>query len=265
MDRYGLTWMDRIFKMSSIRVEAVGSGVVLIPYLDIHGKDVVSIISEIESRLGPVMCYVPDPNDPFRLGVRLNCSHKGCIGEVVLVYRVCPECSRDFNKAAEKGHLECLRYEFEHGGSINEETCIWAAQNGHLACLRYLYEHGCSWDEWTINWATENGHLDCLQYALDHECPVDDNICLVAALYGQLDCLRELHQRGFSWNHETCNAAAENGHLACLQYAHEHGCPWNEEAFEHAVEHNYLPCILYLIAQKCPGYEKYETIFVKTE
>ncbi len=54
----------------------------------------------------------------------------------------------------------------------DRDTCRFAAEKGHLDCLRYAHENGCPWDEYTCRGAVENGRLDCLHYAYENGCPL---------------------------------------------------------------------------------------------
>jgi hypothetical protein len=131
--------------------------------------------------------------------------------------------------AANRGHLECLRYAHEHGCPWDIETTWIAAKRRHLECLRYAHEHGCPWDEEICWMAALDGNLECLKYAHEHGCPWDKETCRWAASSGHLECLKYAHEHGCPWDEETCRSAATYGHLECLQYAHSKGCPWNVE------------------------------------
>ncbi len=104
-------------------------------------------------------------------------------------------------------------------------TCAKAAENGHIQCLRRAKESGCPWDRRTTDLATLHGHLECLQYAHENGCPWDKRTTSYAAQEGRLECLRYAHENGCPWNKWIPTFAAENGHLECLQYAKENGCP----------------------------------------
>jgi hypothetical protein len=46
--------------------------------------------------------------------------------------------------AADKGHLDCMKYAHENGCRFTSDfdglsTCFLAAQNGHLDCLKYAH------------------------------------------------------------------------------------------------------------------------------
>ena len=61
-------------------------------------------------------------------------------------------------RAAENGHLECLKWAHESGCPWNDDTCLYAALNGRLECLKYAHENGCPWSK-----------PICLTYAKNNE------------------------------------------------------------------------------------------------
>ena len=71
------------------------------------------------------------------------------------------------------GNLECRSYYIMTGKSLDGacEKCGDAAEKGHLECLKYLHENGCPWDENTCIGAASNGHLECLCYARENGMP----------------------------------------------------------------------------------------------
>ena len=105
-----------------------------------------------------------------------------------------------------------------------------AAEGGHLHCLRYLHENGCPKSRSAFSMAAKGGHLHVLEYlriemGLTPD-PTDEGICETAARQGRRDILEWAHSNfGCAWG-RTCEYAAAKGHLACLQYAHENGCWW---------------------------------------
>ena len=48
-----------------------------------------------------------------------------------------------------------------------------AAEAGHLLCLKFARQHECPWDELTTAAAAGGGFFDCLRYAREYECPWD--------------------------------------------------------------------------------------------
>ncbi len=158
-------------------------------------------------------------------------------------YNVC-------NVAANAGHLECLKYAHENGCPWDEDTCWSAAVGGHILCLKYAHEQGCPWDGWTCSYAAKSGHLECLKYAHEQGCPWDGWTWYYAAVDGHLECLKYAHEQGCPWDDWTCSHAAEGGHILCLEYAHDHGCPWDKEtsSFIGSVQHDrdlYIAVIIY--------------------
>jgi len=74
--------------------------------------------------------------------------------------------------AARHGHLEAVQYAFEQKEAwISTVACEWAAERGHLNCLKFLHEQGCPWDFQTLKKARARGHMECYNYAKDHGCP----------------------------------------------------------------------------------------------
>mmetsp|Transcript_8092 Transcript_8092/g.13459 ORF Transcript_8092/g.13459 Transcript_8092/m.13459 type:complete len:555 (-) Transcript_8092:205-1869(-) len=179
--------------------------------------------------------------------------------------------------AAEKGHLECLRYAHTHGCPWDTHVCSAAAKNGYLDCLRYAHEQGCPWDIETCLFATEFDHLDCLSYAHKSGCDSrSQEIYFVAARCGSFKCLQYAlqHQLADTTINSTtssttarranesnlqghndlhiCLYAAMKGHLTCLQYAHEYGCPWDENTCAQAAKNGHLSCLQYAHEHGCP-------------
>ena len=104
--------------------------------------------------------------------------------------------------------------------------CETAAQKGHLDCLRYAHENGCPWNWKTCAHAAANGHLKCLKYAHENGCPCEEGTCMRAASYGHLDCLRYAHENGCPWDSGTVHWAISEEKWSCAIYAIENGCPY---------------------------------------
>ena len=53
---------------------------------------------------------------------------------------------------------------------IDRDACARAAENGHLECLKYLREEvKAPWDLGTAIWAAANGHLHILEYLVERK------------------------------------------------------------------------------------------------
>jgi len=51
-------------------------------------------------------------------------------------------------------------------------TCTRAAaERGHLDCLKYAHENGCPWDLTCTKAAEKGGYDECLKYAHESGCP----------------------------------------------------------------------------------------------
>ena len=52
---------------------------------------------------------------------------------------------------------------------------MWAAEKGHLDCLKYLHETAkAPWNSGAVRYAHENNHPECVQYLLDKNCPLPE-------------------------------------------------------------------------------------------
>lgn len=123
----------------------------------------------------------------------LECLHAvcGCAMDVAVV-----------NRAAQLGHLDCLRYACAQGAAMDAAACDLAAYHNRLDCLQLLHRSGCPWTASCCREAVRRGNLRCLRYAREHGCLWDEAV-LVAAV----------------------EVRAEQCALYCLQ----HGCPLPEQ------------------------------------
>jgi hypothetical protein len=79
--------------------------------------------------------------------------------------------------AAGNGHLHILEYlvERKYNKYYYYLACERAAEKGHLDCLKYLHETAkAPWDKEAVRYAHENKHPECLQYCLDNNCPLPE-------------------------------------------------------------------------------------------
>jgi hypothetical protein len=157
----------------------------------------------------------------------------------------------DCNMAAEKGHLDCLKYVHENGCEWSSNTCLWAARVGQIECLKYVHENGCAWNSNTCKNAAKNGQIECLKYAHENGCEWTSWTCAYSAYNGHLECLKYAHENGCQWNYYTCSWAAQNGHLECLKYAHENGCEWDADTCKEAAYNGHLDCLKYAHENGC--------------
>jgi hypothetical protein len=135
---------------------------------------------------------------------------------------------RTITEAAHKGNLEMVKYCFANECPINERACARAAEFGHLECLKYLREEAkAPWDFLTATWAADNGHLHILEYLVERK--YDQFVvsaCTRAAKYGHLDCLKYLHETAKApWDEDAVYHAHKNNHPECVQYLLDNDCP----------------------------------------
>ena len=91
-------------------------------------------------------------------------------------------------------------YAHKMGCECDERTTRRAAQKGHLHCLKYLHENGVPWDYNTLQGAAREGHIDCLEYAFANGCVPDWWTIYYAARNNQRGTLRWAMERGFPWH-----------------------------------------------------------------
>jgi choline dehydrogenase-like flavoprotein len=220
-------------------------------------------VDEIEPIWNFLYKYDIDIKDDFRyfvikkiyeeLDYKLNISNMNT-PIMVLIHNTCINADDkciDCSHAAEKGHLECLKYAHENGCKWDNYTCSRSAEHGNLECLKYAHENGCEWDDDTCTYAARNGHLECLKYAHENGCKWNTDTCAYAAENGNLECLKYAHENGCEWNTDTCTYAAYDDHLECLKYAHENGCEWNDDTCAYAAEKGNLECLKYSHENGC--------------
>jgi ankyrin repeat protein len=139
------------------------------------------------------------------------------------------------------GHLACVRYLVQLGGSVNavdgmgRSALHCAAHGGHVNCVRYLVEEGADVnaadsEAWTaLLHATHKGHIECIRYLSKVGADVnalnsDGSSALhAAAQEGFTECVQCLLQ--FGANVSAANndgftplhAAAQYGHVDILR------------------------------------------------
>ena len=136
-------------------------------------------------------------------------------------------------RSVRRGHLKCLRYARERGGTWDENTCAHASYAGHLECLRYAHEMGCPWDVMTCRWACAIGNLECLRYAHEHGCPWDALTSWFGSLYGSLQCLRYCLENGCP----TPDVSDNDIPRIVVPYLYHRGVQLSEKSSTHLRDH----------------------------
>ena len=135
---------------------------------------------------------------------------------------------RTINAAAEQGNLEMVKYCVANECPIDALACARAAENGHLECLKYLREEAkAPWDSQTANTAAQNGHLHILEYLVERKFDkYSECVCVCAAQNGHLDCLVYLRETAKApWIDDAVYRAHKFNHRECLQYLLDNDCP----------------------------------------
>ena len=153
--------------------------------------------------------------------------------------------------AAREGHLHILKYLAEKDYIFTNRTVYSeAAKNGHLECIKFLHEVSkASWDRETGVFAAWKGHLHILKYLFEVGYPhVTARLCAVAANYGHLECLKYLHEVEKSpWDEHTGHSAAKEGQLHILKYLVERKySEWKGMTCMFAAKHGRLECLKYV-------------------
>ena len=156
--------------------------------------------------------------------------------------------------AIKQGNVEMLKYCLENDCPTSSIVCERAAENGHLECLKYLREvAGAPWDKNTVLGAAENAHLHILKYLVEGRYPYfQASACARTARSGHLECLKYLHEFAkLPWDHETGEGAASGGHLHILKYLAErkYSCwlSWDHDrACTLAAREGHLECLKFL-------------------
>ena len=79
------------------------------------------------------------------------------------------------NVAALQGNMEMFKYCVAND-QYHVFSCERAAESGHLDCLKYLRETAkAPWDSSAVFVAHENDHPECVQYLLNNNCPLPRN------------------------------------------------------------------------------------------
>jgi len=132
------------------------------------------------------------------------------------------------NAAAGQGNLEMVKYCVANECYISTWACARAAESGHLECLKYLREEvKAPWDFRTAALAARNGHLHILEYLVERKYDKYNVFeCWEAAENGHLDCLKYLRETAKApWNYYAVREAHKYNQTECLQYLLDNDCP----------------------------------------
>jgi len=193
------------------------------------------------------------------------------------------------DKAAEMGHLECIKkivsfqgqesrkekrvktdekkespFSFEWQALTkkpNEKTCSAAARGRALNVLSYLHEElECPWDETTLLSAIESEDLPCFSYAVLYNCPMTKTVAKAVAFSGNINMLELMWNKEFQFDGEICDAAAlcknQRKALECVLFLHHNHCPWGDLTMVNAALNGNYELIRFLREKDCPWDER---------
>ncbi|GAB9471380.1 hypothetical protein Gpo141_00008595 [Globisporangium polare] len=187
------------------------------------------------------------------------------------------------DRAAKGGHVDVLRYFYEHSGKrcnraaldhaagvgdlevvrlivanqakeISQNAINWAAAYGRLDVVKYLVESNIQHDTpYAIDSAAAKGNLDVVKYL--HE--VQFSGCTAramhdAAVHGHLEVVKFLHaNRTEGCCPDTLDRAVRNGHLEIVKFLHEHyALECTTGAFDRAATNGHLDVIKFLFHER---------------
>lgn len=176
--------------------------------------------------------------------------------------------------AAQKGHLNIIKYFYERGVPISSKAISNAASSGDFETVRYLYKQIGICPAGAIDYAIIYGHLKIAWFLLSQggDCTVD--AMNFAAKHGNFNMVRYLHAKGKSCTTDAIDFAARYGHfkivkwlrrnrtewcthaamygaaierrLKIVKWLHNHGAPCSPDIVEHVIEDGNLDILKYL-------------------
>jgi hypothetical protein len=153
-------------------------------------------------------------------------------------------CPMDFDTAlsdaARNGHIHILDWLWENFRSFCSTSLVFfnAAEKGHLEALRWAKRHFCSWDQLVLRRAAFFGHLDALKWMKRNGIAWKGKIPREVAYYGNLRVLRWLTENGVECEYEALGSAIQSDHLKIVKYLIASNKWASEDIEKLAVSHN---------------------------
>ena len=144
--------------------------------------------------------------------------------------------------AVRTGCQPFIQYLLESGDLHIGDACTAAAEKGHLELLKYFQKLGCSCTTKTFQATLLNSQWKILEYLEEIECPIGVNepgwgrFCRALIESNKLDSLKWMHQNGLpivfdSIDRDIYFVAAQKGHIDILNWAFETGIPIGRFSF----------------------------------
>lgn len=163
------------------------------------------------------------------------------------VYEVCI-----FNRVAELGHLNVLKWLKKQGYSWDDQTYESAALGGNMEVLRWLKDEECSWNCWSPARAAKGGHIEVLRWLRDNNCPFDGWACDSALKYGNFEVLKWLREHKYSWGYKASESVVSSLNFEMTKWAIENGCPVDDNTCSIAACYDNLVALRWLREQGYP-------------
>jgi ankyrin repeat protein len=123
-----------------------------------------------------------------------------------------------------------------------------AAECGHLEILKYLYEHGADCDQWIMESAIDYGHVNIIKYLVS----IDE--AFVPSIIFRSDLERDTYHNT-SYETYPIDIAARNGYVELFKYLyeHEHGHECEQYTIYYAAKYGYIAIIKYICETIIPS------------
>lgn len=165
-------------------------------------------------------------------------------------------------KAAERGHLEVLRWAMENRCPVDPYTYHGAAMYGHVHILEYLHATHAPYDAFAANAAAGQGHLHVLEWFKEHETFYmlrQQHLLKYAARENQIKVLEwvcsqpeDRFHEAFGLTADVMASAAEGGHVEAMQWLRDRGTDWNTNVSNVAALEGKLEALKWLVDKGCP-------------
>ena len=169
-------------------------------------------------------------------------------------------------KAAERGHLEVLRWAMENHCPVDPYTYHGAATYGHVHILEYLHTTHAPYASFAANAAAREGHVHVLKWFAEWEnfyMLMQQDLLKSAARENQIkvlewvcsqpdDRFEDRFYEDFGLTADVMASAAEGGHVEAMQWLRDRGSDWNTHVSDAAAREGKLEALKWLADKGCP-------------
>lgn len=164
-----------------------------------------------------------------------------------------------FDRAAEKGQIDVLRFLLQHTNRcVPFDAALIAATHGQFETIRWLVANSIDlgivssgyWDSVT-HAAVESENIDMLKWAHAQGCKLYPESLFLAVSHGRLDMVQWLCENGCGWGRRhghTLFVATQHGHVAVLEWLVANGCPVDPKVCDEAAYYGKLGVLKWAVA-----------------